>query len=175
MENVYNNKQISARIWSYCDDFCESAHCLSFLFRRRLTRTLRITYADRPCCGLIKRLPIFIIFLVNWKRSKLQRESIGASVCEIKQSRPAADCSKPPASDHDSVICGRGNENCANEARRRIRWSLIVIFRCLEIDTSREVHRDDRIISYVRTLRYLYLAALGKGWFCRKKWVIEND
>ncbi|CBY15525.1 unnamed protein product [Oikopleura dioica] len=35
-----------------------------------------------------------------------------------------------------------------------------ITIRCLEIDTSREVHRDDRIISYVRTLRYLYLAAL---------------
>lgn len=35
-----------------------------------------------------------------------------------------------------------------------------ITIRCLEIDTSVDVHRDDQIISYVRTLRLCFFAAL---------------
>ncbi|CAG5108585.1 Oidioi.mRNA.OKI2018_I69.chr1.g3865.t1.cds [Oikopleura dioica] len=35
-----------------------------------------------------------------------------------------------------------------------------ITIRCVEIDTDRDVHKDAKIISYVRTMRYLFLAAL---------------
>ena len=42
---------------------------------------------------------------------------------------------------------------------------VITLFRCVEIDTDRDVHKDTKIISYVRTMRYLFLAALGTVFF----------